>query len=55
MAKDVFDLLRRYGRRLGEVAVNPFGPGFDGHEGRQMIERLLPNEVDHVFGGVELG
>lgn len=53
MTQDVFDLLRRLGRRLGEMPANPLGLGADRHGRGQMIERSLPDELDQIFGGIE--
>jgi hypothetical protein len=34
---------------------NPFGPVVERHRGWQMIERVLADQADQVFGGIELG
>jgi len=53
MAEDVFDLLGRLRRGLGQVAADALGPVVDGHRAGQMVKRIFPDEPDNVFGGIE--
>jgi len=55
MAQDVLYQLRCLRRGLGEMLANPFGPVVERHGGGQMVERVLADEADQVFGGIELG
>jgi hypothetical protein len=54
MPEDVLDLLGCLRRSLGEMLTDALGPFLDRHGVRQMVEGVLPDEPDEVFGRVEL-
>ncbi|BBL75799.1 hypothetical protein MishRS11D_28970 [Methylomagnum ishizawai] len=55
MAENVLDLLGCLGSGLGQVPMDALGPLLDRHGMGQVVEGVLPDEADEVFGRVELG
>lgn len=54
MPKDVGHLFGRLGRGLGQVSPDAFRPRPDVKVAWQVVERMLPDQVDQVLGGVEV-